>query len=1145
MRDLGLARLAFLTLAAAVLGCGDDAAMPADAGRAPVDAGRKLDLGTVSSGFAQDEDAFQFPNFGGESPDSQVEPSQLPRMFGADKVCEGGSDTCNLTPIAGEFLASVNRSMTGGRCEGFAVLAGLMFLGEVDVGQYGALRAHELQLDGNAALGGEIAYWYSTQFLKDVVKAATMKLSGAEAVKFLAAEYEKPDHDLYRLGIVRIEFGRRTGGHAILATGVEPGKKPDEYLIHVYDNNHPEAERSIVVNVEDDTWEYSASTNPDQPGSLYRGDASNRNKIFLSAITPRLGMHECSFCSGMERKDMKALNQLFGFGSAEVTVKDSEGRTTGETAGVVSDEIPDSLVTPAFTQNTSTPGLWVDPGPLLMLFPAKEAVEITLTGTAKSEGSSGVALFANGQLVALESANVEEGESAVLAVDSSGTNVTYTPAEGSGGSFVVASETDGGGQTLLRTDVPSSADSLSIDVDPMSGNATIRATGMGDAMLVVECQKYDGDGTSTFGAEVPVSDGGATTLLVEDWKGGDDAMPVEVDTDGDGTPEQMMMLTDTTPEAPRSCANTILDCGVSGACTDGAAGLACQCNAGYAGPNCATCADGYSDPGNGTCVTSSCDMLGDCSGHGTCTSEGGRAVCVCEPGYVGGRCEIAVVNDPCMPNPCGANGTCVAEGTSFTCECASGYKGSDCAACASGYYRDGDACVACSGACPAGKYESAACSATANRVCSTCSGACPAGEYEAAACSGTANRVCSACTSVSQCASSVTCAGAADSQCSTCNAEYYLVDGTVDVCTACAGTCSTGQYESVACGGTANRVCSACASVSQCASSITCTGAADSQCTMCNPSYYLVDGTVDTCAACSGACGAGQYESAACSPTADRVCSACTSISQCASSVTCTGAADSQCAMCNAGYALVNATADTCVAAAEALDFDGVDDQVTIANDGTFDFTTGTVQLWFKQVLGSGGNEVVLSMRTDANTATRWSLHINDSADQIGLWNGSAYTTQTQTIATGTWYQLTAVFSPGSTDLYVNGASIGAVGALNSSVTMRSLVIGSPNDPPFASEWYTGQVDEVRVWNRALSAMEIMDTYNCELFSGTGLIASYQFHQGVPSGANTTETTLLDTSGNAHDGMLANFALSGSSSNWVSPGGVTTGNTCP
>ncbi|MEZ4934424.1 MAG: hypothetical protein R2788_20145 [Saprospiraceae bacterium] len=40
------------------------------------------------------------------------------------------------------------------------------------------------------------------------------------------------------------------------------------------------------------------------------------------------------------------------------------------------------------------------------------------------------------------------------------------------------------------------------------------------------------------------------------------------------------------------------------------------------------------------------------------------------------------------------------------------------------------------------------------------------------------------------------------------------------------------------------------------------------------------------------------------------------------------------------------------------------------------------------------------------------------------------------------------------------------------------------------------------------------------------------------------ETTLNDASGNDQTGTLTNFALTGAASNWVSPGGVATGNMC-
>ena len=266
------------------------------------------------------------------------------------------------------------------------------------------------------------------------------------------------------------------------------------------------------------------------------------------------------------------------------------------------------------------------------------------------------------------------------------------------------------------------------------------------------------------------------------------------------------------------------------------------------------------------------------------------------------------------------------------------------AGCASNQYRDGAECKPCSGACAAGTYESAACSKTADRVCASCtaitdcatvtctnstdqvcaacasthylaqgscvacSGACPAGQQQTAACSATSDRVCTACTPIANC-TNITCTNAADQVCTACVNDYYLSN---NACVACSGACAAEQYQSAACSAMADRVCSPCTAVAQCASTLTCTAADDSQCTSCNSGFYLVEGAADTCAACSGACPAGQYQSAACGVSTDRACSSCTAIGQCVSTVTCTSATDQQCTACAAGYVVVDGVADTC-----------------------------------------------------------------------------------------------------------------------------------------------------------------------------------------------------------------------------------------
>jgi hypothetical protein len=229
-----------------------------------------------------------------------------------------------------------------------------------------------------------------------------------------------------------------------------------------------------------------------------------------------------------------------------------------------------------------------------------------------------------------------------------------------------------------------------------------------------------------------------------------------------------------------------------------------------------------------------------------------------------------------------------------------------------------------------------------------------------------------------------------------------------------------------------------------------------------------------------------------------------------------------------------------------ALNFDGADDKVTVPANAAFNFTTGTLECWFNSA-GSADNESVACMRT-AVSNTRWSIHVNESANEVGIYNGVTY----QSIPAGainpnTWYHLACVMTPVNTTFYLNGVLIGSVNAgIVTSFTGIPVCIGSVNDASYPNENFTGSIDEVRIWNTARTACEINTYKNCEIAStATGLIANYHFNQGAATTANPTNTTLSDVSGNSNTGSLTGFALSGTVSNWVAPGAVVSGYTTP
>ncbi|MCW3115944.1 MAG: hypothetical protein JWM28_26 [Chitinophagaceae bacterium] len=202
-----------------------------------------------------------------------------------------------------------------------------------------------------------------------------------------------------------------------------------------------------------------------------------------------------------------------------------------------------------------------------------------------------------------------------------------------------------------------------------------------------------------------------------------------------------------------------------------------------------------------------------------------------------------------------------------------------------------------------------------------------------------------------------------------------------------------------------------------------------------------------------------------------------------------------------------------------SLTFDGVDDQVTISNPGIFDFTSGTVEAWVKP--GSfNANKVFISMRT--SSGNRWSAHLNQSAGTIGIEVGATFNTLAYTFQAGTWYHIALVMTTANTAVYVNGLFIGNTGnGINAAVTGNPLIIGSPDDMTFPGEWFTGDIDEVRVWSTSLTQAQIKETiFKAPAANASGLLAYYAFNDGSGSALVNSCT---NTSG--VDGTLVNGPL--------------------
>jgi gliding motility-associated-like protein len=222
-----------------------------------------------------------------------------------------------------------------------------------------------------------------------------------------------------------------------------------------------------------------------------------------------------------------------------------------------------------------------------------------------------------------------------------------------------------------------------------------------------------------------------------------------------------------------------------------------------------------------------------------------------------------------------------------------------------------------------------------------------------------------------------------------------------------------------------------------------------------------------------------------------------------------------------------------------ALHFDGTDDVVTIPNNAALNISsTISVEAWLKPTSGSsiqnviskstngsiGSNTGYIFPRTDDN----W-VNFNGYLHIGGAWRSVAYPYPTD----GLFHHLAMTYDGSNIKLYLDGNLVKTQAQTGTIATnTNSLAIG--NQAGF-SELFKGSLDEVRIWNAALTADQIKSRMNSEL-AGTeaNLVLNYNFNQGVSGGLNTSVVSESNVAATSLVGTLANFAKSGTTSNYVS-----------
>lgn len=186
-----------------------------------------------------------------------------------------------------------------------------------------------------------------------------------------------------------------------------------------------------------------------------------------------------------------------------------------------------------------------------------------------------------------------------------------------------------------------------------------------------------------------------------------------------------------------------------------------------------------------------------------------------------------------------------------------------------------------------------------------------------------------------------------------------------------------------------------------------------------------------------------------------------------------------------------------------------------------FGVTNITLELWFRREATSSGQTMLAIGTVAGNTETVAFLRLDGSDKLVGrvASGATAYSiTSTTTISASVWYHAALVYNGSDIKLYLgtettndaqDATPVSASGTLNTpSAGQDSMYVGAigiTNETDIGN-FFTGYVDEVRVWNIARSQQSINNDRAKEITAAvTGLVTCYHFSEG--SGTTVADIT--------------------------------------
>ncbi|QBZ98933.1 choice-of-anchor D domain-containing protein [Flavobacterium sangjuense] len=172
--------------------------------------------------------------------------------------------------------------------------------------------------------------------------------------------------------------------------------------------------------------------------------------------------------------------------------------------------------------------------------------------------------------------------------------------------------------------------------------------------------------------------------------------------------------------------------------------------------------------------------------------------------------------------------------------------------------------------------------------------------------------------------------------------------------------------------------------------------------------------------------------------------------------------------------------------ASRHVSLDGVDDRIKF--DAVNNLSNAFTMMFWVRPTGQNtlSNDRTIASKYDGTTGYRVYLSTDNKINVS--WTGGTTVTSATVLPTSVWHNIGIIYSGGSVKLYIDGVLDSTVASSSPSANVNTFSIGAEyRSKSDTRNYFKGDIDEFRLWDKALTLNELRFIMNQEIFqNGTG-----------------------------------------------------------